>query len=262
MLGDAPLDILPVWALFFGLLFGNLLLAEAGFRFGCSRSTRTHRDSDVTVGAVVAAELAFLAFLVGFGFGIVASRVEQRRQMVLDEANAIGTTYLRAAMLPNPQRDAVRGLLRDYADVRLGATTGVPMDQVSRRSEEIHRELWRQATAATEHDRSAVTGLFIQSLNNVIDLHAARGMVALRNRMPLSAWIVIGAMGLLAFFSMGYQSGLAKAARSPMAIVLALTFSAATWLVMDLDRPDERFFRVSQEPMIQVRNMMNDSVDR
>jgi len=61
---------------------------------------------------------------------------------------------------------------------------------------------------------------------------------------------------------MGYQSGLAKAARSPMTIVLALTFSAATWLVMDLDRPGEGFFRVNQEPMIQVRDMMNDGLGR
>jgi hypothetical protein len=161
-------------------------------------------------------------------------------------------------MLPNPQGDAVRRLLRDYADVRLGGTTGVPMDQVSRRSEEIHRKLWREAIAAAERDRSVPTGLFIQSLNSVIDLHLARGKAALRNRIPLNAWIVLFAAGLLAFFAMGYQSGLARAARSPMAIVLALTFSAAIWLVIDLDRPGEQFFRVNQQPMIQVRNMMNE----
>jgi hypothetical protein len=262
MLSDAPLDVLPLWALFFVLLFGSLLLAEAGFRFGRNRSMRTQRESDVTVGAVVAAELALLAFLVAFAFGIVASRFELRRQMVLEEANAIGTTYLRAAMLPNPQGQSIRRLLRDYTDVRLGATTGVPVDEVLQRSEAIHRELWREAITGTEHDRSALSGLFIQSLNNVIDLHAARGMIALRNRMPLVVWIVLFVVALLAFFSMGYQSGLTKAARSPMAIVLVLTFSAVTWLVLDLDRPGLGIFRVSQEPMIQVRKMINSTIDQ
>jgi hypothetical protein len=261
MLGDAPLDVLPLWALFFVLLFGNLLINEAGFRVGRTRSTRTNRESDVTVGAVVAAELALLAFLVAFAFGIVASRFELRRQTVLDEANAIGTTYLRAAMLPSPQGPSVRRLLRDYTNVRLGATTGVPKEQVLQRSEEIHQELWTEAVAVAERDpRSLPTGLFIQSLNNVIDLHAARAMVALRNRMPLTVWLVLFAVALLAFFAMGYQAGLTKAARSPTAIVLALTFSAVTWLVLDLDRPGEGFFRVSQEPMIQVRKMIDSSI--
>jgi hypothetical protein len=262
MLGDAPLDVLPLWALFWVLLIANILLEEAGFRIGRVRAIRPQKESDVTVGAVVAAELALLAFLVAFTFGIVASRFELRRQMVLDEANAIGTTYLRAALLPHPQSQSVRRLLRDYTDVRLGAATGVPMDQVLRRSEEIHRELWTEAIAAAEHDRSVPTGLFIQSLNEVIDLHAARGMVVLRNRMPRAVWVVLFVSALLAFFAIGYQSGLTESRRSPAVLVLVLTFSAVTWLVLDLDRPGEGFFRVSQEPMIQVRRMIDRSIDQ
>jgi len=136
------------------------------------------------------------------------------------------------------------------------------MDQVLRRSEEIHRELWTEAIAAAEHDRSVPTGLFIQSLNEVIDLHAARGMVVLRNRMPRAVWVVLFVSALLAFFAIGYQSGLTESRRSPAVLVLVLTFSAVTWLVLDLDRPGEGFFRVSQEPMIQVRRMIDRSIDQ
>src|SRR5262249_24897137 len=133
-------------------------------------------------------------------------------------------------------------------------------DEISRRSEEIQRKLWGEAVAVTEHDRSVPTGLFIQSLNAVIDLHAERGMVALRNRMPFIVWIVLFAVAFLSFFAMGYQAGLTKGGRSPSVIVLALTFSAVTWLVLDLDRPGGTFFRVNQEPMIQVRKMMDSDV--
>ena len=100
-------------------------------------------------------------------------------------------------------------------------------------------------------------GLFIQSLNELIDLHASRLMAAVRSRMPLAVWVVLFAVGLLAFFTIGYQAGLTTATRSPAVIVLALTFGAVIWLVADLDRPGEGFLRISQEPMVEVRTMMS-----
>jgi hypothetical protein len=258
MPGSAPFDVLPLWALFMALLIGNLLFDECGFRLGRLRAGRTQKESDAAVGTIVTAELGLLAFLLAFSFGIVVSRYDVRRHVLLDEANAIGTAYLRAAMLPDTQRASIRHLLREYTDVRILATTGAPIDQVLRRSEEIHQQLWTEAIAAAGHDaRSVPTGLFIQSLNEVIDLHAARLMAALRSRMPLPVWIVLFAVGFLSFFTMGYQAGLTRATRSPATIVLALTFVSVIWLVADLDRPSEGFLDVSQQPMIDVRRMMD-----
>jgi hypothetical protein len=257
MPASAPLDVMPLWALFSALFIANLLFDECGFRVGRLRARQAHQESDATVGTVVAAELGLLAFLLAFSFGIVASRADLRRQMVLNEANAIGTAFLRADMLPDTQGASVRHLLRRYADARLAATTGAPIDHVLRQSEQIHAQLWTEAVAAARHDpRSVPAGLFIQSLNEVIDLHATRVMAALRNRMPLAVWVVLFAVGLLAFFTMGYQAGLTRASRSPVAMVLALTFGAVIWLVADLDRPGEGFLRAGQEPMIEVRQMM------
>jgi hypothetical protein len=235
---NAPLDLLPMWALVAALVAGTLLCDEGGFRLGRRRAGGAGTESAETVGTIVAAELALLAFLLAFSFGIVASRFDVRRHMVLDEANAIGTTYLRAAMLPDAEGVPIRALLRSYAEARLAATTGAPIDEVIRRSERIHEELWSAAVAAAAHDpRSVPAGLFIESLNEVIDLHTARVMAALRNRMPLAVWIVLFAVACLAFVTMGYQAGLTRAGRSPASIVLALTFGAVMWLVADLDRP-------------------------
>jgi len=263
MPGSAPLDVLPLWALFVALLIGNLLLEECGFRLGRLRAGRTQRESDATVGAIVASELGLLALLLAFSFGIAASRFDLRRHVLLDEANAIGTAYLRAAMLPEAQGASIRHLLREYTNVRLQATAGTPIDQVLRRSEEIHQQLWTEAVAAAGHDaRSVPTGLFIQSLNEMIDLHAARIMAAVRNRMPLPVWIVLFGVGFLSFFTIGYQAGVTKAGRSPATIVLALTFVSVIWLVADLDRPTEGFLRVSQAPMVDVQKMMHDTTSR
>lgn len=176
--------------------------------------------------------------------------------MVLDEANAIGTTFLRAAMLPEAQREPVREMLRGYADDRIEAAMGAPLSPVLRRTGQVHQRLWREALAAAEADpRSVPTGLFVQSLNELIDLHAAR-LKAVRSRLPLTVWLVLFGVALLAFLTMGYQAGLATPHRSPTAIVLALIFGAVIWLIADLDRPDDGLFRASQEPMIDVRAMM------
>jgi hypothetical protein len=260
MPGSAPLDVLPLWALFVVLLLVNLLMDECGFRVGRLRGGHTQKESDATVGAIVASELGLLAFMLAFSFQIVAGRFDLRRTALLNEANAIGTTYLRAAMLPHTQGAPIRQLLRDYVDIRLQATTGMPIDKVLRRSEEIQEQLWTQAVAAAEFDtHSLPTELFIQSLNELIDLHSVRVMASLRNRMPLPVWIVLFGVGVLSFFTMGYQAGLARAGRSPATLVIALTFVAVIWLVADLDRPGEGFLHVSQDPLIDVRQMMSDA---
>ncbi len=254
--GASPLDQLPIWALSILLFSANLLFAEGGFRIGSLRATRAAKEGDATVGTIVSAELGLLAFLLAFSFGIVASRFDARRHMVIDEANAIGTTFLRAATLPESQIASVRRLLRTYTDVRTGIT-GVPIDQVVRRSEEIQQHLWTEAVAAAAQDpRSIPIGLFIQSLNEMIDLHARRVMAALRSRMPLTVWVVLFGVGFLSFFTMGYQAGLTRAFRSPAVLILALTFGAVIWLITDMDRPGEGFLRVSQEPILETRRMM------
>ena len=253
----APIDVLPLWALFIALVIANLLSGECGFRLGRLRSRQTHRESDGTVSAIVGSELGLLAFLLAFSFGIVASRFDLRRHVVLDEANAIGTTYLRSAMLPAAHGGPVRRLLREYVDVRIQAAMGGSVDQAVRRSEQIHQQLWTEAVAVAELDRQSLPmGLFEQSLNEMIDLHSRRVMLSLRNRMPLPVWLVLFAVGLMSFFTMGYQAGLATASRSPASVVLVLTFVAVIWLVADLDRPGEGLFRVSQEPMTELRRMM------
>ena len=257
MPGYAPLDVLPLWTLCAALFVANLLIDECGFRLGRQRGRQAHKESDATVETVVAAELVLLAFLLAFAFAIVSSRFDLRRTLMLNEANAIGTAFLRAEMLPDAQSVPIRRLLRSYADARLEATRGAPINHVLERSEQIHGQLWTEAVAVAAHDsRSVPTGLFIQSLNEVIDLHAARVMATFRSRLPFAVWIVLFSVGLLAFFTMGYQAGVATASRSPAAIVFALTFGAVIWLVADLDRPGEGFLRVSQEPMIEVRKMM------
>ena len=156
----ASIDLVPLWAMFPATLVIILLATECGYRLGRWRSG-SGSEKEGLVGGMVAAELGLLAFLLAFTFGIAASRFDNRRQALLDESNAIGTTYLRAAMLPEPRRSEVRRLLREYVEQRIvGRQEGSP-DAAIRQSEALHGRLWTEATAAANDDaRSIPIGLF------------------------------------------------------------------------------------------------------
>lgn len=253
----SPFDLLPLWAVFVVALASMLGAAEAGFALGRVRHHQRHHEREPPVGGMVAAELGLLALLLAFTFGIAASRFESRRTALVEEANAIGTTYLRAGFLPPDEREQARGLLRDYVDVRLAAVEQGTLATALTRSEEMHTALWSVATeAAARAPRSVPIGLFIESLNTVIDVHTVRVVLGLRSRIPSPIWIVLCTVASLSFAAMGYQAGLAGANRSPAVLTVALTFAAVFWLLVDLDRPTEGMLRVSQQPMAALRASM------
>jgi hypothetical protein len=98
---NGPIDALPLWALFISILLVVLLSVEFGYRLGKYRRSRQEQEKEAPVGTMIGATLGLLAFILAFTFGLAAARFDARRQVLLDEANAIGTTYLRAACFPN-----------------------------------------------------------------------------------------------------------------------------------------------------------------
>jgi hypothetical protein len=249
-----PLDALPLWALFLAILIVVLVSVETGYRIGTYRG-RQAQEKETPVGEMVVATLGLLAFTLAFTFGLAATRFDTRRALVVDEANAVGTTYLRAAMLPE-RREDVRALLRDYVDVRLDAAKPDKLAEDIARSENIQNRLWALTTSIAEKNpHSIVVGLFIQSLNEMIDLHAKR-LAAARNRIPGIIWIALYGIAILSFAAMGYHSGLTGTVRSPAILAISFTFSVVIFLIADLDRPAEGFLTVSQQALIDLRQSM------
>jgi hypothetical protein len=248
------LDAVPLWgvAAVVGVLL--MLAVEAGYRVGRWRHAHVADEKEAPVGAMVAAILGLLAFLLAFTFSLAASRFEARRQVVLDEANAIGTTWLRARFLPEPQRSEAEKLLREYVDTRLRGVQPGQLAEAIARSEQLHTQLWSQATAAAEKNPGSImTGLFVQSLNDVIDLHAARVLVGVRSRIPISIWAGLLAIAIVGMASVGYQAGLSATRRSPAMLLLVLAFVGVLFLIADLDRGQEGFLRVSQAAMTDLQ---------
>jgi hypothetical protein len=234
-----------------------LLSMEVGFRLGRYRSQRPEYEKESSVGAVVGATLGLLGFMLAFIFSAAGSRFDARRQAVLEEANAIGTTYLRAGLLPEGRGKTVRPLLRQYVDVRLEAVRTGDIEGAIRRSEELHGRLWAEAEAAgTKHPESIQVGLFVQALNETIDLHTTRLVAGLYSRIPLTVWIALYSLTALSMMGVGYHAGLTSKTRSLAFPLLAITFSAVMLLVVDLDRPREGMLRVSQQALVDLRATM------
>ena len=135
MQSNGPLDLLPLWAVFIVILLVVLLSVEFGYRLGKYRRRRREEEKEAPLGTMVGATLGLLAFILAFTFSLAASRFDNRRQLVLDEADAVGTTYLRAGMLPE-RGQQVRDLLREYVAARLDALQPGKLAEGIRRSED------------------------------------------------------------------------------------------------------------------------------
>ncbi len=257
-------DRLPLWAVFFGtvaLIFASI---EAGRRWGAAGRRKAESQPEAPVGAMVGAVLGLLAFMLAFTFGMAGSRFEARREVVLDEANAIGTTYLRASLLAQPHARIVQKLLKEYVDLRIAGPTMTPalLKAALDRSVEIHDLLWAEAVAAgQENPGSITTGLFIQSLNELIDLHSKRVMVSLRSPIPRVIWTALYALAAFSMALMGYHAGVTGVRRSAATLLLAAAFSAVVALIADLERPQQGLVRVSQQALIDARAGMSGTKD-
>jgi hypothetical protein len=252
-----PLDFLPLWGLL-PLAAGVLWLTmEIGYRAGKWRHLHKPDEREQPVGAMVASILGLVALVIGFTFSLAASRFDARRLTVLEEANAIGTCYLRARLLPESEGTEVARLLREYVDVRVQSVEQGKPELAIGRSEVIHEQLWQLATAAAEKKpNSIMVGVFIQSLNNVIDVHAKRILVGIRSRIPVVIWGGLFGLSILGMAAVGYQAALTTTRRSPAMLGLVLAFTMVLILIADLDRGHEGLLRVSQRSMLDLQRAM------
>jgi hypothetical protein len=174
---------------------------------------------------------------------------------VVEEANAIGTTYLRAKALPEPRSSQIQELLRQYGALRIEfarARDESPekVREVDNRSKELHSLIWSHAVALARENPNPVTSIFLQTLNEMIDLHSKR-LAAYRNRVPLSIYLVLFVVSIITLWLVGYYFGRRQGGRI-LATVVVLLLASVMWLIMDLDHPGRGTIRASQESLIEL----------
>ena len=249
-------DSLSMFSIFIGTVVFTLVSFEVGYQI--SKYTQSHSKGKVKTsqGPLVAGLLAMLAFVLTFTFSMASSRFDDRKESVLNEANAINTAYMRADLISEPHRTEMKRLLREYVDIRL---YGIKKWEVAiTKSLELHELLWIQATLAAEKNPKNLNLLLIQSINEVINIHHKRLTVAVHNRIPVNIWLTLYAITAFAMVTVGSQVGLARTRRLDQVIPMVLAFSALIMLVADLDRPVQLGkTEVSQEAMIDLKKKMS-----
>ena len=250
----------PLWGMLLITLAVIFAGFEGGFLLGRRRSHRYGDKKDSPVAPMVAATLGLLAFMLAFTFGLAASHYTTRRHLVLDEANAIRSTYEMAQMLSADATKDSRQLLCEYVDIRLEDIHSFEkLGRVILRSNEIQTKLW---SIAMDDDVKGVgtpsAWLYIQSLSDMINMQAKRINYGAHGKIPLSIWIVLYWLAILGMAAMGYHAGLIGMRGFFAYIVLIITFSMVIVLIYDLDRPKQQLFKVSQRALIDLRQQMNE----
>ncbi len=236
-------------------LFALLLLAlEFGFRAGRRASAEADPRASGQVGAIQGAMLGLLGLLLGFSFAAAGSRFLEKQDLIVTEANAIGTAYLRADLLDEPHRSDLRTALKEYTEYRIEVSEQlrkyVPADAQAK-FERQHGQIWSPAIAGVLAKLPVMHGV-LPPVNEVIDLHTVR-LAAGRKHLPLPVMSLLIACSVLAMCVIGYGSGIGGRRRAPLTVSLALLIAAALWITIDLDHPRAGLLQLSDAPLRELK---------
>lgn len=242
------------------IVFTTVLLAavEVAYRLGrrsrgVRRGARRHQ-----IAAIRGVILGLLSLLLAFTFSMAVERYSVRRDLVVKEANAIGTTWLRAGLLPEARRDEARQLLSDFVDVRL-RTQALARDPTQlveglRRSAEIESKLWQYAEASASEAPTAVTASFIATLNQLIDTDAER-VAAARNQIPAGVWLILFAVAGTSCWTSAYAAGYDGVRSIFTTVLLPLTIILVLLLAFDLTHERQGIIGISQQPLVDLQTL-------
>jgi phosphoglycolate phosphatase-like HAD superfamily hydrolase len=243
-----------------GVFLGILACLELGYRAG-RRAAQKHPEwAHEGIGVIEAAIFALLGLLLGFSFAGATSRLDAKRQLIVQEANAIGTAYLRVDELPAAEQPEMRRLFRDYLDARLRVYQALPdlkaAEQQLTQAGELQQEIWSKAVTGSREDSTQnAARLLLPALNEMIDVTTSR-TIALHTRLPALIFaLLVGVAllsGLLAGYAMAARQGRSRLHMLIYAGVIALT----VYVVLDLDDPRAGFIRLgtAENALVQLRD--------
>jgi protein-S-isoprenylcysteine O-methyltransferase Ste14 len=254
-------DSIPLLQLLLLTIAFFLFSMWAGIVYG-RRFAKGKKEPEKGFGVIVGGQLTLVAFVIAFVFGMASSRFDMKRSNLLEETNSIGTTYLRTDLLADPVRSELKILLKEYVDLRVDVHFHPEtLQEVLKRSDEILDKLWKTSSAyAVSQPSSEIVALYIQSLNETIDLHTKRVTVSIVQKIPPAIWLSAYILAIICMFVIGFESGISNAKLSIPGFLFALTFALVITLISDLDRSAEGMFKVNHQPMIELQSKINSEV--
>ena len=254
------IGIMPLWLVFAAALGLNLISIRLGMLFAHNRRTRANMEGDSTIDAMVGATVGLLAFIVAFAFGATTDRFAERTNLLLQEVNAIETSYLRAGLVPEPHRSEVRKMLMEYVSLRVMPFESVEKTIVLiRKSEELQNKMWShaEALAAANLQNADIVSLFVDALNRMFELQTDRVSNAMERHIQPAIWIMLISLFTVSSVALGYLIGMAPSTKKHWLPVwtLAMGFSCVILLIANYDREigNPNLIHVNQRPMIELQ---------
>ena len=242
-----------------GLFVGMLLCLEIGRRVGVRRAALEGEAARAGAGVVDGAVFALLGLLIAFTFSGAASRFDERRKLIVEEANDIGTAYLRIDLLPAAAQGALRESFRRYLDARLEVYRAFPdVDAVKAelaRAAALQQEIWAKAVAASAGSQATV--LLLPAINQMIDITTTRTM-ATQTHPPPILFALLFALALLGALLAGHAMSAGKARDWMHMAAFALALAGAVYVILDIEYPRVGLIRLDafDQVLVDLRQSM------
>lgn len=257
-----------IWHISEFALFGIAIVAfsaaiELGFQVGRKYGAGDGEALHSHISALQNALLGLLALLIGFTFAMSIERFDTRKDLVLEEANAIGTAYLRAHFLPAPYDRKTSQLLKNYVDARIefyqAGISAEKLQAVNVKAYKIESQLWEQAIAVSKSGNLAIpTSQFVEALNSVIDINEKR-QVALENHVPEPVILLLFLVAAVGMGFIGFDYGLKGKRRHFSTLIFALLIAVVLAVILDIDRPRRGLIQVSQASLLRLQEIIGQS---
>jgi prepilin signal peptidase PulO-like enzyme (type II secretory pathway) len=247
-----------------GLFLGMLLLLEVGRSIGIRRQAKDAEGSRAGLGAVEGAIFGLMGLLVAFTFSGAAARFDARRQLIVEETNAIGTAYLRLDLLPADAQKTLRGYFQRYVEVRLEAYRKLPdvaaaMKEIERGAA-LQRKIWQTAVAACQKESQPVASmLLLPALNQMIDITTTRTMAA-QIHPPLIVFIMLAVTALASALLAGYSMAGGKTRSWVHTIAFAAIMAVTLFVILDIEYPRLGWIRIDafDQALVELQQSMKE----
>lgn len=248
------------WRVIFIVLALLLAFAEWGFRQGLHLHETGDEARKDQIGTLQGSVLGLLALLLGFTFAMAVQRYDNRRDLVVQEANSIGTTYLRASFLPEPHHAEVEKLLREYVDVRLefyeAGYDKTKIAEAEKSTTHIQQQLWAHAVEVGKLSNTPLTASFVTTLNETIDLDSTR-LAAMRNHVPSSVWLLLLLVAGCGCWATGYAAGAAGKRTAFSQAILPILITVVITILSDFDATRRGLIGISQESLVSLKQSIS-----
>lgn len=230
-------DLFPLWVTFLFVITIILGAAWIGVAFSRWKKNNIVED-DGPINTIVGANLALLAFILAFTFGLTTTRFDARKMYMLEEVNSIETTWLRAGLISEPKRTEVKDLLKEYVRIRVElAKHPEIIKEVIVQSTGIQRKIWSIVNQLVNEEprNDAIIALLVESINDMFDNQTRRITVTMSHRIPGMIWVALFVLTIFSMFAVGYLFGKMEKPNWYLILALSLAFGAVILVIIDLD---------------------------